>query len=165
MKTFFSETKFIWLILGAVTLFSGISNLNFEIDQRPTFEKTKSKDGYVVIAPNDVASSVRTVASIDAVPSQVLVKDFFCNNLLTTHQVDSHLVMLNFKICKGLKNVDSVSLFNQTNGFKAQIFKTDGFNYKTDFIQLSKGSNKITVEVVLKDGQKKHDSLVILTGS
>ena len=76
-----------------------------------------------------------------------------------------NLVMLNFRLCKDQKKIATLSLINKTNGFKAQIFQPDLESYKTDYIQLSEGSNNIVVEVVLKDGQISRESLVILTGS
>jgi len=167
VKTFFSDAKFILILLAIVTAISGVSNMEMEGDQHPTFQRSDSS-GFLVF--DDKGAPTRNVASVSSAgSSQVLTQSFFCNHstetkTLTT-SVDSPLVMLDFKICRDLKNVESVSLFNQTNGFKAHIFKTDNFSYKTDFIQLDKGTNKITVEVVLKDGQKKQDSLVILTGS
>jgi hypothetical protein len=75
------------------------------------------------------------------------------------------MVMLNFRLCKQAKLIDTVSVLNETNGFRAQIFKSHDSKFKTDYIQLNSGSNKIIVEVILKDGQKNVDSLEILSGS
>ena len=168
MKLFLSDAKFILILLAIVTAISGVSNLDLETDQRPTFLKSSLAPGFLEVDDSQIPK--RQVASLTpANASQIISKNFFCNHSIetktTTTSVESQLVMLDFKICRDLKNVTSVSLYNQTNGFKAHIFKTDNFSYKTDFIQLEKGTNKITVEVVLKDGQKKQDSLVILTGS
>jgi hypothetical protein len=168
VKNFLSDAKFVLILLAFVTVISGLSNLELEGDQRPTFQKADSRSGQVVIE-NEKPGTVRTIASVESTSSKVVFQNFFCNHSLITKDseasVKSQLVMLNFKICKDLKNINSVVLFNQTNGFKAQIFKTDNSNYKTDFIQLDKGTNKIIVEIILKDGQKHQDSLVILTGS
>jgi hypothetical protein len=168
VKTFFSDAKFVLILLAIVTAISGVSNIEIEGDQHPTFQRSDLANGFLVF--DDKGAPSRNVASVTtAGSSQVLTQNFFCNHSVekktVTANVDSQLIMLDFKICRDLKNVESVSLANETNGFKAHIFKTDSFSYKTDFIQLDKGSNKITVEVVLKDGQKKQDSLVILTGS
>ena len=168
MRTFLADTKYILVLLAIVTAISGVSNIDLESDQRSTFQKSDLGNGFLFLDESGKVS--RKLASIGSTgSSKVIAQSFFCNHSLNsktaTTSVDSQLVMLDFKICKDLKNVESVHLVNQTNGFKAHIFKTDNFNYKTDFIQLDKGSNKITVEVVLKDGQKKQDSLVILTGS
>jgi len=168
VKSFLADAKFILILLAIVTAISGVSNMEVESDQKPTFQRSDRGSGFTIF-DNQPASS-RQVASIaPTAVSQVITQNFFCNHSLDTKaaskSVESELVMVDFKICKDLKNVEAVHLINQTNGFKAHIFKTDNFSYKTDFIQLNKGSNKITVEVVLKDGQKKQDSLVILTGS
>jgi hypothetical protein len=168
VKTFFSDAKFILILLALVTAISGVSNMEIEGDQHPTFQKSDLASGFLVL--NDQHTPSRTVASVSSSgSSQVLTQSFFCNHSMdaktVTAAVESELIMLDFKVCRDLKNIESLTLTNQTNGFKAHIFKTDNFSYKTDFIQLDKGSNKITVEVVLKDGQKKQDSLVIITGS
>lgn len=168
MKDFLADVKFILILLAIVTAISGVSNLEIESDQRPTFQRSELASDFLVL--DSQALPARRIASIaPSAGSQVITQNFFCNHSLDTKavakSVDSELVMMDFKICKDLKNVQNIQLRNQTNGFKAHIFKTDNFSYKTDFIQLNKGSNNITVEVVLKDGQKKQDSLVILTGS
>ncbi|MCC2677627.1 MAG: hypothetical protein K0R29_203 [Pseudobdellovibrio sp.] len=168
MKSFLADAKFILILLAIVTAISGVSNMEVEAEQKPSFQRSDRGTGFTIF--DNQAAPNRQVASIaPAAVSQVITQNFFCNHSLDTKaaakSVDSALVMVDFKICKDLKNVEAVHLINQTNGFKAHIFKTDNFSYKTDFIQLNKGSNKITVEVVLKDGQKKQDSLVILTGS
>lgn len=141
--------------------------MDIESDQRPTFQR--SDLGSVLIFDNQDASNRRPASIAPTATSQIINQNFFCNHSFDSKSVpktvDTELVMMDFKICKDVKNIEAVHLINQTNGFKAHIFKTDNFSYKTDFIQLNKGSNKITVEVVLKDGQKKQDSLVILTGS
>jgi hypothetical protein len=168
VKSFLADAKFILILLAIVTAISGVSNMEVEAEQKPSFQRSDRGTGFTIF--DNQAAPNRQVASIaPAAVSQVITQNFFCNHSLETKaavkSVDSALVMVDFKICKDLKNVEAVHLINQTNGFKAHIFKTDNFSYKTDFIQLNKGSNKITVEVVLKDGQKKQDSLVILTGS
>ena len=168
MKHFLSDAKFILALLAIVTAISGVSNMDLESDMHPTLQKSGLTSGFVVVDDKPVA--VREVASVSpSGSSQIISRNFFCNHSVdakaATTSVESQLVMLDFTICRDLKNVSSITLLNQTNGFKAHIFKTDNFSYKTDFIQLDKGSNNITVEVVLKDGQKKQDSLVILTGS
>ena len=168
MKSFFTDAKFILAVLAIVTAISGVSNLDLDSDQKPSFEKSDLSSGFLVVEKSTARPS-RSMASVESTTSQVVVQNFFCNHTLdekiNSATVGTQMVMLNFKICKDMKNISSVSLYNKTNGFKAQIFKTDNFNYKTDFIQLDHGTNNITVEVVLKDGQKKQDSLVILTGS
>jgi hypothetical protein len=168
VKSFLADAKFILILLAIVTAISGVSNMEIESDQRPTFQRSDLGSGFLIF-DNQAAQSRRVASIAPAAVSQVITQNFFCNHSFDAKaapkSVESELVMVDFKICKDLKNIEAVQLVNQTNGFKAHIFKTDNFSYKTDFIQLNKGPNKITVEVVLKDGQKKQDSLVILTGS
>lgn len=169
MKSFLADAKFILILLAIVTAISGVSNMDTESEQRPTFQKSDLVPSGFLIFDNQNLPDRRVASIAPAGASQVVTQSFFCNHSFDPKDapktVESELVMMDFKICRDLKNIESVQLFNQTNGFKAHIFKTDNFTYKTDFIQLNKGPNKITVEVVLKDGQKKQDSLVILTGS
>jgi hypothetical protein len=73
--------------------------------------------------------------------------------------------MINFKICKESKSLNKIIIENQSNGFKAQVFKLEANNFKTDYIQLNEGLNKLKLEVILKDGQKLAESLEILSGS
>ena len=85
-----------------------------------------------------------------------------------SHSVGRRLVMLDFKLCPELESLaqkESFKLENTSNGFKAQIFRIDRNNFKTDYIQLNEGLNKLSFEVVLKDGQKRIESLDILSGS
>jgi hypothetical protein len=112
----------------------------------------------------------RVPASVNTPTDLALSTQFFCKHekallVKPTQKVKKNMVMLSFKICLDEKQIQSVTLFNETNGFRAQIFKHDLGLYKTDYIQLNEGSNKVSAEVVLKDGQKSLDSLVILTGS
>ena len=74
------------------------------------------------------------------------------------------LVMLNLNVCEDLKSSRHIWIKNQTNGFKAQVFRMGDQSYRTDFIQLNSGINKMSVEVVLKNGQKKIQALQITSG-
>lgn len=121
-----------------------------------------------VFSSGELSEMPRRPASInsEAAKSQIINAAFLCDEKTKNEKVQQKvgkLMMMNFKVCA--KNAVSVSLINESNGFKAQVFKIDTENYKTDFIQLSKGSNHLRVQIILKDGQKLEDSLVILTGS
>jgi len=78
---------------------------------------------------------------------------------------DQHLVMLELSSCADLKEKHQLWVKNETNGFKAQIFRLEDSKFKTDFIQLNKGANKLSLEGILKDGQKVVQTLEILSGS
>ena len=149
------------MLLTAVTVFS---NFDFENDEKPTklslseFEKKPTAEQ---------KSSERQPASINEIESLTLNKQFFCqpSKISGQDKVSKRLVMLNFKICRDLKAVQQLSIENQSNGFKAQIFTLETKSFKTDYIQLNEGVNKLKLEAVLKDGQKLVESLEILSGS
>lgn len=140
-----------------------------------------SNESEKIVLNKPVSQSTGSVISVDElfkrapasvnVPTELsLSTQFFCKDeknalVKPTQKVKKNMVMLRFKICLDEKQIQSVTLFNETNGFRAQIFKHNLGQYKTDYIQLNDGSNKVSAEVVLKDGQKSLDSLVILTGS
>ena len=166
MKTFLSEAKFILLFLGVMTVISGMSNVGLDEETLAPAKldlRTKLDN-----ETTDSKWSQRMPASIPGHVPQVLEKDFFCNHSLEgnkSEKIAKSMVMLNFKLCKPSKLINSISVLNETNGFRAQIFKAENSNFKTDYIQLNSGTNKILVEVILKDGQKNTDSLEILSGS
>lgn len=167
MKAFIAEFKFIIIFLVLVTAVSGFTNFEVLNEAPPNNLKETVLLAKVEAVP--VLPKTRGPASIQPEAGTSLSKSFFCNhsydNKTASSKVSKNLVMLNFKLCKDQKKIAAVSLMNKTNGFKAQIFQPDVESYKTDYIQLSEGSNNIVVEVILKDGQISHESLVILTGS
>ena len=169
MSKLFSEIKFALLFLGLISIMSALT----------LFDQDREK-----IVLNKVASQTTTTASVltvdelfkrapasvDVSTETALSTQFFCKHekaliVKPAQKVKKNMVMLSFKVCLEEKQIQSVTLLNETNGFRAQIFKHNMGQYKTDYIQLNNGSNKLQAEVVLKDGQKTVDSLVILTGS
>ncbi|MGZ6485346.1 MAG: hypothetical protein ACXWQQ_02385 [Pseudobdellovibrio sp.] len=146
---------------------SGLSNVDFESEQKVALTPADIKNQNSATESTMNSSASRGPASVENLNSAVLEQNFFCNHSLNElkNRVDSSLVMINFKLCKEIKNIESISLVNHSNGFRAHIFKNSNSNYKTDYIQLNSGVNNLVIEVVLKDGQKNTDSLVILTGS
>ena len=166
MKTFLSEAKFILLFLGVMTVISGMSNVGLDEEaQLPIKLDLRTK---LDSETTESKWSQRMPASIPGQAPLVLEKDFFCNHSFDknkTEKIAKSMVMLNFRLCKQSKQINTVSVLNETNGFRAQIFKAQNSNFKTDYIQLNSGTNKILVEVILKDGQKNTDSLEILSGS
>lgn len=167
MKAFLYEFKFIILFLVLVTGVSGFTN--FEVLNEPPPNNLKETGLLALVEAKPVAAQMRGLASVHSEVGASLNKSFFCNhsydNKAASSKVSKNLVMLNFKLCKDQKKIAMLTLMNKTNGFKAQIFQPYPESYKTDYIQLSEGSNNIVVEVVLKDGQISRESLVILTGS
>jgi hypothetical protein len=167
VKAFLSEFKFIILFLVLVTGVSGFTNFE-ALNEAPPIN-LKETVLLAKVEAKQVHPKQRGLASVNSEAGASLNKSFFCNHSndskAASSKVSKNLVMLNFKLCKDQKKIAMLTLMNKTNGFKAQIFQPDWETYKTDYIQLSEGSNNIVVEVVLKDGQISRESLVILTGS
>lgn len=166
VKKFLSEAKFIlifFLVLTALTVFSYVDLFSEKKTSRKSLETLNHE--IVTVKP----SLVRAPASVEPEKdSFTLSKEFLCNKraeVLLQDKVSKHMVMINFTICKEPKSVREVFIENQSNGFKAQIFKLEANNFKTDYIQLNEGLNKLKLEVILKDGQKLAESLEILSGS
>lgn len=109
----------------------------------------------------------RMPAATNNMKNEMVKADVFCGNSEQNRfkKVAQPLVMLNLNVCATLKSARHIWIKNQTNGFKAQVFKMSEKNFRTDFIQLSLGTNKLLIESVLKDGQKRVQSLEIISGS
>lgn len=126
---------------------------------------TEVKSPLALLAVED--KKPRTPAGLGAERKETLKVDIFCSGggKARFKKVPQSLVMLDLNICEALKSERHVWVKNTTNGFKAQVFKTGNQNYRTDFIQLNSGNNSVIIESVLKDGQKRTQSLEILSGS
>ena len=168
MNTFLKEAKFILLFLGVITVVTRISNIDSDADLQASIRPNlRIKIESEMVDAKWVQRVPAAIAGAEIKPL-MLEKDFFCNHSLDenrSNKILKSMVMLNFKLCKKSNLIDKISIVNETNGFKAQIFKSDNSKFKTDYIQLNNGANKIFVEVILKDGQKNVDSLEILSGS
>lgn len=161
MKSFRKEAKVILIFFVFLTIFTIFSN--FDSDQTTAKSLQNISDEIIGVE----SSSSRAPASVEKNASPVLNKEFLCKPSAKPVQdkVGQHMVMINFKMCQELKSVLNVALENQSNGFKAQIFRVEKNNFKTDYIQLNEGLNRLKLNVVLKDGQKLEESLEILSGS
>ncbi len=124
---------------------------------------TKTESPLALIVP----AGKRDPAAVQSQKTEVLKADLFCENKERARfkKVSQTLLMLNLNVCTELKSSRHIWIKNVTNGFKAQVFKTGAKDYRTDFIQLSSGNNKLLIEAVLKDGQKRTHSLEIISGS
>lgn len=174
MKQFFSEFKFIilfFVLLTGVTVYSFVeSETHHPVHTTSNLETIYSKNT-ASVQQNEAPS--RQLASVERFPENqqtVLAKTFLCaekSKATSAQHIRDHMVMINFDLCQRQlhQSAKELHLENQSNGFKAQIFKVEGGSYKTDFIQLNPGLNKLKLEVVLKDGQKLVESLEILSGS
>lgn len=109
----------------------------------------------------------RIPAAVESNRKEALKVDVFCvaAEKARFKKVPQSLVMLDLNVCESLKSERHIWIKNTTNGFKAQVFKTGNQNFRTDFIQLNSGNNRVIIESVLKDGQKRTQSLEILSGS
>ena len=96
---------------------------------------------------------------------QFMKVQIFCDSQILKLNSEKNLVMLELASCLTLQVKHQLWVKNETNGFKAQIFKVEAEKFKTDFIQLNKGMNKVSLEGILKDGQKIVQTLEILSGS
>lgn len=168
MKKLFSEVKFALLFLVLVSVLSAVTLFSQDTEKVVLNKPTPQTTEVTELTVDELVK--RTPASIEVPTELALSTQFFCKHekallVKPTQKVKKNMVMLSFKICLDEKQIQSVTLLNETNGFRAQIFKHNLGHYKTDYIQLNNGSNKVQAEVVLKDGQKTVDSLVILTGS
>lgn len=109
----------------------------------------------------------RRPAAVNTDSAFVLKKELLCERVgpALSDRVENRLVMLNFRLCHEAKGVREVVVENQSNGFRAQIFRMEDQSFKTDYIQLNEGMNRLKLLVVLKDGQKREESLEILSDS
>ena len=163
MRSFRKEAKVILIFFVFLTIFTIFSNFNFDSEQSSAKSLQNISGEIIGVEPG----SARAPASIDENALLILNKEFLCNPSAkpTQDKVAKHMVMISFRMCQELKSVLNVALENQSNGFKAQIFKVEKNNFKTDYIQLDEGLNRLKLNVVLKDGQKLEESLEILSGS
>lgn len=182
MKQFFIEFKpilFFFVLLTGVTAYTLFESDIHQVQAAsPQLKSLYSQNvaHAAELTPNHFpARQPSSIGSTNVVDTKtlesILDKKFLCAEKQKAphkaEQVRERLVMIRFDLCQ--KNMKSLAkelyLENQSNGFKAQIFAIENGSYKTDFIQLNQGINKLKLEVVLKDGQKLEESLEILSGS
>lgn len=163
MKPFRKEAQFILMFFIFLTVFTIYSNLGIEPVNASAKTFQHHQQDILIVKPR----SNRIPASISETSAPVLNKEFFCrpNVKVAQEKVGKSLVMISFKLCPKLKLITQITIENQSNGFKAQIFKVENEKFKTDYIQLNNGVNHLKLEAVLKDGQKLEESLEILSGS
>ena len=153
----------------------------FSLVQEENVAKTKSLNEIIAESAKkkpspDELFNERSPATVDATLSEVtsnlknksqdkLKVQIFCGSGNLKLNSAKYLVMLELSSCLALQDKHQLWVKNETNGFKAQIFKIESEKFKTDFIQLNKGMNKVLLEGVLKDGQKIVQTLEILSGS
>lgn len=170
MKRVWIKSRFIilfFLALTSLTAFSYVRLGDESVDQNQSLyallqQRANSKSPQLRRPASE--RSQRSSGS----DSLSIQHELFCSS--TGHspsqsKVRGNMIMLNFKLCKNLRHVAQLAIQNESNGFRAQSFQVATNNFKTDFIQLSPGNNRLRLEVVLKDGQKLTEALDILSGS
>lgn len=160
MKKFLKETRYVGLFLVVLTIFTVFTYVDSETAVAVSPLDQIKRD--ILTASPKV---IRAPANVDVKSSTALARDFFCGKEILGESVNQKLVMINFKVCESEKQYSELSFVNSSNGFRAQIFKLGDSNFKTDYIQLTPGSNKLNIEIILKDGQKRMESLEIVSGS
>ena len=163
MRQFLQETKILIILLIILTTTTVLSyfDLGAEAGSQP------SPSEMLKMSLSHEEQTQRSPAAIENSKNEILKAEIFCEKKekLRFKKVSQSLVMLSLNVCKDLKSARHIWIKNETNGFKAQLFKIGEKNFRTDFIQLNPGTNKLLVETVLKDGQKTSQSLEIISGS
>lgn len=168
MRRFFKDTKYI--LLFVILLTAGTVASNLDSDAAKVVE-TKPHDilKHAVDSPNAISvvnfAQKRRPAAVDNQKEMLnLSNPLFCETTSSTTPKFNHgssRVLVEFSICEKNQIYKELTLINETNGFKAQLFKLPNKTLKTDYVQLSEGVNKIRFEIVSKDGQKRIEWLEI----
>lgn len=162
MVNFWNQNKIlicVFAFLTAVTvygLFDQSEEEQKELTAKVSAELVKNAKTIVSRQPASVDNSKPTKNSVKV--------KLFCGPSAMKLNFGKSLLMLEVSTCQKLFGKHQLWVRNKSNGFKAQVFKTSDQNFKTDFLQLNKGSNIIEVEGILKDGQKITQTLEIQSG-
>ncbi len=189
MRQFRRETRYILIFFIALTMITIFSILDTDTEQKFAVKSLQSITSESItgeVVTSEIVKVepglLRAPASVNAADSPsldspsldspsldslALNKDFFCKSLenVNQHKMAKNMVMINFRLCHEVKLINTIALENLSNGFNAQIFKIEDNKFKTDYIQLNNGLNRLRLEIILKDGQKLSESLEILSGS
>jgi hypothetical protein len=163
VRIFWTQNKILivfFICLTAATAYSFF-------DQSDEDQKALTAQVTAELQKNAQKNSVRSPAAVDIKkikPQSQKIK-VFCDSKDLHFHFDQSLVMLEVNSCQKLQGKHQIWIRNLSNGFKAQVFKLSDQNFKTDFLQLQSGINKIEIEGILKDGQKIVQKLEIQSGS
>lgn len=135
-----------------------------QILAEPVESKRSPAERFNDRSPAATESSASGVTS-DRKLQQKLKLSIFCNPESLKAAFKTHLAALELSSCVELKEKHQLWVRNDTNGFRAHVFNVERGKFKTDFIQLKHGNNKIVLEGILKDGQKIVQTLDIISGS
>ena len=147
-----------------MTVGSYVGNSQNE-ESAPPLAKILAEPASFVKIDKKLSSRQPASSVTPATREQKLSFVLFCDSKILSGAAQAQMLMLELTSCSALKEKHQLYIKNETNGFKAQVFKLTGKKFKTDFIQLSPGKNIITVDGVLKDGQIIKQTLEILSAS
>lgn len=164
MVTFWNQNK---ILVCFFVLLTGITVYSF-FDQSDEEKKELTAKVSAELIKNAQAKVDRQPASMAEKPIKTNTRKIkvFCSPATDLKvRSEKSLLMLEVSTCKELSGKHQLWVKNISNGFKAQVFKISGQNFRTDFLQLNDGLNKIEIEGILKDGQKIVQTLEIQSGS
>lgn len=168
MKLFWQQNKIIivfLILLTGATVYSFVDDMTEEEPIVLSKLLSEPDDYQTFVKKNNLRSPSSIVEKKTEAQDQKLAIIAFCDPKTLHLKSTTHLLMLELTSCLPLKEKYLLRIKNETNGFKAQVFKVNSKKFKTDFIQLNQGINKILLEGVLKDGQKIVQTLEILSAS
>lgn len=76
-------------------------------------------------------------------------------------KVNSNFVHFKGKVCLDKFSSDNIKLENTSNGFMASIFELPNQTFRTDFIHLKPGENKIKLVYNLKNTAEREKNIII----
>lgn len=163
MVIFWNQNK---ILVCFFVLLTGITVYSF-FDQSEEEKKELTAKVSAELIKNAQTKVERQPAAVAERPVQNNTRKIkvFCDPVELKVRSEKSLLMLEVSSCKELNGKHQLWVKNISNGFKAQVFKISGQNFRTDFLQLNDGVNKIEIEGILKDGQKIVQTLEIQSGS
>ena len=167
MKLFWQQNKLIicfFILLSAATVISFVDN-SVENQPKVLAKILAEPAGFQNFVQENKLRTPASEPKNTKSKEQKMGMVIFCNPKSLHFKSENHLLMLELTSCAELKEKNQLWIKNETNGFKAQVFKLNSKKFRTDFIQLNAGLNNVTVEGVLKDGQKIVQTLEIQSGS
>ena len=177
MKLFWQENKILVISFILMTFITFISFYDSATEEKAkplaeiisepraeigSNEKTRERNPASVVEKTVIQQQAGSQKTVDS--KQKMALSIFCDAKSLRLDSSSQLMTLELTSCASLKEKDQLWIKNETNGFKAQIFTISSKKFKTDFIQLNHGINKLSLLGVLKDGQKVEQTLEILSG-
>jgi hypothetical protein len=82
-------------------------------------------------------------------------------NMSKTFAAAVKQIRLSGQACGPKRNIASVEILNEANGFSATVFHTDDKSYTTDYISLAPGQNRIRILETSKDGHHEETAFLV----